>query len=64
MKIKRSVVEKALSAQGLTVRDLCDRLGVTTAAYYFWLTGAYFPRGPHLDALAKILGRDWRDLVE
>ena len=39
----------------LSVADLADQLGVSTASIYFWESGRVRPRDANLTALCKIL---------
>ena len=39
----------------LSVAELADQIGVSTASIYFWESGRVRPRDANLDALCKIL---------
>lgn len=48
---------------GKTVMDVCDHIGVTDAAVYFWETGQTKPTASRLKRLAEYYGCTVDDLL-
>jgi transcriptional regulator with XRE-family HTH domain len=48
-------IRNARIKRGLTVAELAERVGVSTASIYFWETDHCRPRDENLSALCKVL---------
>lgn len=62
--MNRKGVEHALTKQGMTRKDLAQRVGVSATAVTNWLQGKDFPRPPTLLKLAATLRLNFEELVE
>lgn len=48
---------------GLSVKQVCEKLGVSDASVYFWESGINIPRGTRLLEVAELYGVTVDDLL-
>lgn len=52
-----------IERRGMTVTEFARRMGVSSAAAYFWVSGKRFPQMSLLWEIRRVLGVPWSELL-